>query len=166
MAVCKKCREHYPEKRKEMGYEVCIECSTVEKWSCVQIVHHKTGNETEIIKDPEVAAEFMAKSSRIGFGALRGMTSSYRERKSVPAKIKKETTDPVTSFYTVRSRRPMPLDFEGVGKRAMELLEEDYDKAIEYIETAEREYRLLPKQAEQLKSIFRMIESQTEYTSA
>jgi acetyl-CoA carboxylase beta subunit len=31
MIKCPKCKELFPEKRKEMGYSVCVNCSTVSK---------------------------------------------------------------------------------------------------------------------------------------
>ena len=154
MAVCKTCNEDFPEKRKEMGYSVCVKCSNEERWSCIQIIHHKTGNETEIVKDREVAEEFMAKSARAGFGALRGMTSTYKRKPTATVTPRKEQKIIHNIFTTGVSRKPMSLDFEGVGKRAVEILEnEGYDKAILIVNQAEKEYRLLKKQATQIKEI-------------
>jgi hypothetical protein len=157
MAICKTCNTGYPEKRKEMGYTVCIECSTETRWSGVQIVHHKTGNETQIVKDPDVAAEFLAKSSRTGSGALKYMKRAYRKPNySPPILPKKVKEEPIAFICTssVVARRPMPLDFEGVGRRMMDALETiGGGAAFKIIDDAEKAYQLLPKQATQLKEI-------------
>ena len=79
MAYCKKCGNEMPDKRKELGYNNCTNCSTEPRCSGVPIIHHKTGNEIQIIKDPEVAADFMTKSSRKGFGTLKGLTGNSRK---------------------------------------------------------------------------------------
>lgn len=71
IAHCKKCGEEMPVKRKELGYTECIKCSTATKWAGVPVINHKTGNEIQVVKDPEVAAEFMALSNRAGFGHFR-----------------------------------------------------------------------------------------------
>jgi hypothetical protein len=69
MKFCK-CGEEIPEKRIELGYSTCVACSTTKKFSGHLIVHHKTGNEYEVIKDPETAHE-MKRMTRAGFGSRR-----------------------------------------------------------------------------------------------
>ena len=58
-------------KRVELGFIVCVECSSEQKASGHLVVHHKTGNEIEIIKNPETAAIMASMSSRNGFGCKR-----------------------------------------------------------------------------------------------
>ena len=68
--ICK-CGTIIPKKRVELGYITCIECSTEKKASGHLVVHHKTGNNYEIIKNPETAAIIDSMSSRNGFGSKR-----------------------------------------------------------------------------------------------
>ena len=84
-----KCGNNIPDLRVKKGYKTCVSCSTESKWSGVQVVHHKTGNETQIIKDPEVAADFIAKSARSGYGTLKGVTGSQRKSKNYTGESKK-----------------------------------------------------------------------------
>ena len=68
--VCS-CGEIIPKKRVELGYKKCINCSTEKKWSGHLVVHHKTGNNYDVIKDPETAAKMASMSNRNGFGSNR-----------------------------------------------------------------------------------------------
>ena len=74
---CKVCSEPIPAVRIQCipGVDTCVKCSEESKYSAIPIIHHKTGNTIEIIKDPEVAKEFRKVSTRAGFGTMRGMTS-------------------------------------------------------------------------------------------
>lgn len=162
MKVCT-CGSTIPEARVSLGYAQCVDCSTEAKWSAIQVVHHKTGNETQIVKDPEVAEEFYAKSQRTGFGTLRGMTGSFKRRAAAkPAQQKVELAPAAPQqFSQVISRRPMPLDFEGVGKVALQTLEEQsLTAALVVVQEAEAGYRLLPRQAAQLRQILELLESE------
>ncbi len=38
-----------PQVRLDLGYKTCVECSTVEKYSYVPIITHKTGNTIQIV---------------------------------------------------------------------------------------------------------------------
>lgn len=73
MKYCKSCGDVLHEKRAQMGYDTCVNCSTEGKWSGVPVINHKTGNEIQVVKDAEVAAEFMALSNRKGFTAFQGL---------------------------------------------------------------------------------------------
>lgn len=55
--------------------KTCVNCTTEERVSGVPVINHKTGNEIQIVKDPEVAEEFLRKSARTGYGTLRGVSS-------------------------------------------------------------------------------------------
>jgi hypothetical protein len=68
--ICK-CGNEIPKKRVELGYNSCVECSTEKKASGHLVVHHKTGNEIQVIKDPETAAKMASMSNRNGFGSNR-----------------------------------------------------------------------------------------------
>ena len=68
--ICK-CGNAIPKKRVELGYKKCVTCSTEKKWSGHLVVHHKTGNNYDVIKDPETAAKMASMSNRNGFGSNR-----------------------------------------------------------------------------------------------
>ena len=44
--------EPMPQKRVELGYSICVECSTEKRFGAVPVTNHKTGNTIEVIKDP------------------------------------------------------------------------------------------------------------------
>lgn len=145
MAKCKKCGDLLPEQRRELGYSVCIACSTEKKWTGVHVIHHKTGNEVDIIKDPEVAAEFVAMSKRSGFGALRSMvgsakklnvaSTSTRSRKLKPAEFK--------SFAVIVDRKKVQTNYQDdtLGLMILEKLENEGRETA--IQELEREFRAL-----------------------
>ena len=87
--ICK-CGKKYPAKRKEMGYNTCVECSTEQTWSCNPLTFHKTGNTIEVIKDPEVAYNINQMASRKTYGVASGVTGNYRRYKEDVEKPKKE----------------------------------------------------------------------------
>ena len=46
---CSKCDNQIPSARMEMGYTICIKCSTEEKVSCHTIYPHKTGGYIQVV---------------------------------------------------------------------------------------------------------------------
>ena len=153
MAKCKICQLEVPLKRWDMGYRTCVSCSTEARWSAVPVINHKTGNEVQVVKDPEVAAEFIAKSSRVGFGTMRGMSVGYKKKHAaVDAKTELLPDKPLVD--RVIARRPMPHQFEAVGFEVMNHIEAGQPRlAYEYIETALNEKRIYKIHAEQLRQI-------------
>lgn len=111
MAICKSCGNHLPDKRKEMGYSVCVSCSTENKWSAVPIVHHKTGNTIQVVKDPDVAAEFIAKSTRCGFGALRGMVGSWKKPSKMSNHKRKVEIQQPRSFSVIIDKKKVEVNY-------------------------------------------------------
>ena len=160
-----KCGIEIPKGRISLGYKVCIDCSTEPRWSVVQVNYHKTGNTTEVIKDPEVAADFIFMSSRKGFGVMRGLTSS---RKKTPIikdpKPEKKIEDTSPKIISKVCDRYMPkYYFEEVGEKAAKITEElGYDEGIKYIELSLEKKLIFKKQAEQLKQIIEFLSH--EYT--
>jgi len=154
---CKTCFELMNPKRLELGYRTCINCSDEPKWSSVPVINHKTGNEIQIVKDPEVAAEFMAKSARKGFGTLKGMSSSYKRKVTTTPRIQKPIPEKVICDK-ILSRRPMPNDFEAVGTEVMSILEtQSIEQAYFHIEKALAEKRIFGVHAEQLRNIIQVL---------
>jgi len=150
---CKKCLEEVNPLRWDLGYRTCVTCSDELKWSSVPVINHKTGNEIQIVKDPEVAAEFMAKSARVGFGTLRGMSSGYkRQSPAKSAKVEMLPDKPLVD--RVIARRPMPHEFDAVGDEVMTHIESGrIQAAYEHIEKALENKRIFRVHAEQLRQI-------------
>jgi hypothetical protein len=144
-----------------MGYRVCVECSTEARWSVVPVNYHKTGNTAEIIKDPELAEEFMFMSSRKGFGVMRGMTSTRRKKVTRQEPVeKKEEVQPTVIEPKVMSRYMPAYYFEEVGENAVKIAEsESIDKALAYVETALNERLIYKKQADQIKEILNYLQN-------
>ena len=71
-----KCNNEIPQGRVNLGYKVCINCSTVERYACAPITYHKTGNTIQIVSQSQAAA--LAKAGRRkGYGTcLRWSRSS------------------------------------------------------------------------------------------
>jgi hypothetical protein len=118
------------------------------------VINHKTGNEVQIVKDPEVAQEFMAKSARVGFGTLRGISGGYKPRP------KKESTPvvlpdaPLLETGVVIRRRSLPHEFDQVGESVMALAEANrWEEARNYIDEARAQKRIWGGQQQQLHQI-------------
>jgi hypothetical protein len=156
-----KCGTQIPEARVNMGYRVCVECSTEARWSVVPVNYHKTGNTAEIIKDPELAEEFMFMSSRKGFGVMRGMTSTRRKKVTRQEPVeKKEEVQTTVIEPKVMSRYMPTYYFEEVGENAVKIAEsESIDKALAYVETALNERLIYKKQADQIKEILNYLQN-------
>jgi hypothetical protein len=139
-------------RRSALGYKECVGCSTEVKWSGVPVINHKTGNEVQIIKDPDAAAEFIAKSSRVGFGTLKGMTASYK--KVVEVKASNTLLPDKPLLNKVVNKRSLPHDYEKVGEEMLSCLEkEGKEAALLHIEKAREEKRIFGKHFEQLQSM-------------
>ena len=77
-----KCNHNIPQARLDLGYKVCVECSTEEKLGCIDTIHHKTGNTIQVMsrKDADQASKL---TKRAGFGILRSMAGgSTSQRKA------------------------------------------------------------------------------------
>ena len=62
-----KCGEELHPVRIKYGYDTCVSCSTAEKYGCVDIIHHKTGNNIQILSRED--ANTIAKlTRRRGYG--------------------------------------------------------------------------------------------------
>lgn len=152
-----KCSSRIPELRLSLGYKTCVQCSTEARWSGVPVINHKTGNEIQIVKDPEVAAEFLAKSARVGFGTLRGMSTSYRKPSNIISKIKEIPDKPVPS--TIVARTILPNEFETVGTEVMNILETTgSEAAYNHIQVSLQNRRIFGIHANQLRSIIQALQ--------
>jgi hypothetical protein len=153
--VCKHCETVIPQKRVDMGYRECVNCSTTPRWSANPVIFHKTGNTTEIIKDPEVAADLAFASARKGFGVLKGMTANRRPKAVTTKKVEAPKVLPAAavSFRRVAVHKPTYY-FEEVGQEMMDIFEKHgYTLASQHIQKALEEKRIYRKQADQLSLI-------------
>jgi hypothetical protein len=134
--ICNKCKTTFPTERYDIGYRTCIECSEEPKWSAVPVINHKTGNEIQIVKDPEDAAEFLHKSARVGFGTMRGMSSSYKRKTNKAASSTILLTEaPPTDRELGRST--LPNKYLEVGETVMSYVDAgEWEKARAEIQSA------------------------------
>jgi hypothetical protein len=144
MANCKTCGNSFPERRSELGYKTCVNCSTEAKWSGVQVVHHKTGNEIQIVKDPEVAAEFIEKSRRTGFGTMKGVKGSWKRNPTSEITRKREVK-PVSVNYNpiIIAKRKVESNYQDktIGESIMSVLDNEGVKAAKAL--LEKEFQSL-----------------------
>ena len=142
-----KCGEELPPIRVKLNYKTCVKCSTESKWTVVPVIYHKTGNTTEVIKDPVVAADFLFMSSRKGFGVMRGMTMSRRPDSSIQAPRKPRKVKPPIRYF-----------FEEVGKETLRVAEEKgIQEAHSYVKKSLREKKINRSHAERINNIVEIL---------
>ena len=156
---CNKCGAIIPQKRVDLGYKECVNCSSTQRWTVVPVNYHKTGNTTEIIKDPEVAADFLHASKRKGFGVLTGMTTNRKRVNTEILETNKSVKISTVVNDKVISRRKLENEFDKVGEEMMSILESGSNKslAISHIEKAFSEKRIFRIHKEQLLGILNKI---------
>ena len=142
---CKTCNETIPQGRVDLGYKVCVECSEVEKYGCVDIVNHKTGNTIQVL--PKDQAEKINKlSQRAGFGTLR----SLRSGKSAPQKTKLGGNSCSKAFIGSEAA------FERIGKECMMWVElEDFDRITKILKKAKDNFEISQIQYGKLSRIMK-----------
>jgi hypothetical protein len=64
-----KCKNIIPNGRLRLGFKVCVECSTIERYGCAPIINHKTGNTIQIMSS-EDAAQVAKLTRRRGYGTM------------------------------------------------------------------------------------------------
>ncbi len=127
MENCKTCKKPIPIRRYELGYKTCVGCSTEAKWSGIQVVHHKTGNEIQIVKDPEVAAEFIEKTKRQGFGTMKGIKNSTKSNSNQinPERRQKKIKPTPIKSHVVTSKKKVTVDYRDaeIGEKIMDVFD-------------------------------------------
>lgn len=141
-----KCGNAIPQKRTELGYKECVNCSTVEAHGCIDIIYHKTGNTIQIT-DKQTAERMRLLSRRSGFGILRGMragkTSTYKPT------INKNSNKAIVAMHI-----PSAEVFDNIGKEALITMEiEGYDFALAFLQKKVDSGTILPIQMNRIKSI-------------
>lgn len=139
---CKSCKKEIPQGRVDLGYKVCVDCSDVERYGCVDIVYHKTGNTIQIMPQ-EDAAKINKLSQRTGFGTLRGL-------KSGSAPKYKTKIDKGCSLTQVGSES----NYNKVGEKCMLWVElEDWDRVDSTLEKAKKDFEISSLQYQKLKRV-------------
>ena len=57
-----RCKVDIPQGRLDLGYKTCIKCARTERYACVPITNHKTGNTIQIVTQAQ--AEVIIKAGR------------------------------------------------------------------------------------------------------
>ena len=68
---CVKCKTIIPDGRASLGYNTCVNCSTVEQYGCAPLINHKTGNSIQIMSASD-AAIISRLTRRKGYGTMLG----------------------------------------------------------------------------------------------
>ena len=66
--ICK-CQNIIPIQRVNLGYKVCVDCSTTEAYGCAPLINHKTGNSIQIMSS-SAAARIARLTQRRGYGTM------------------------------------------------------------------------------------------------
>jgi len=135
-----KCNHNIPQARLDLGYKVCIKCSTEEKLGCIDTIHHKTGNTIQVMsrEDAEKANKL---TKRAGFGILRSMSNGSSQRKS----------NMITGCSTTYVGNDVM--FEQIGKTYIDYLEVDKEIAQRYLDRALNNLEISQLQYNKIKLI-------------
>lgn len=146
---CTKCKNSIPERRANLGYKECTSCSTVESYSCIDVVYHKTGNTLEIV-DKETAARINKLARRSGFGVMRGIIGSKSKGAELSLSVPK-FEEPIIETQE---------NFNQVGESATNILDEQgIEHAIKYVASAHSLRTISLSQVNKLCSILHKLSS-------
>lgn len=137
MKVYCKCGTLIPEARLRILPNVltCVNCSDVQKVSGIQVVHHKTGNEVQVIHNPETAAHLRKLSSRKTYGAVKTLLSKGSVQ---------NTYSPIKVVYDNNN----PKRIQEILERALSMIDiYDYDRIYKFVNSFTLE-KLITKEAE------------------
>jgi hypothetical protein len=151
---CKDCDKEIPQKRVELGYKKCVDCSDTEKYGVIDVVYHKTGNTVEIT-DAKTAEAVNKAAKRSGYGVMRGMTKCGSKSSSAynPNGISKNKGKCVSTAFVGNQ-----VSFEKIGEKAMLFFDvAGIDAAFEVIEKAFKETEINIYQRNQLRQIFEVL---------
>lgn len=146
---CKNCDKDIPQKRIELGFKKCVNCSDTEKYGVVDVVYHKTGNTVEIM-DAKSAEAINKAAKRSGYGVMRGMTKGGSKSISTyNPNGKNKSAGASTSFVGNE------IGFNKVGEKAMLFFEiAGIDSAFEVIEKAFKNMEINLYQRNKLFQVF------------
>ena len=66
---CNRCNRDIPKARTELGYTICVNCSTEDKVSCHTIYPHKTGGYIQVVSKEQ--SENLNRLDRRGVGSIK-----------------------------------------------------------------------------------------------
>ena len=149
MIQCKKCDVNIPKARSEMGYDVCVNCSTEQKKVGHVIYPHKTGAYIQV----------MDRETRDNLDRLdrRGVTAkTSRHYKTI---VKKKSKDLDKTAKVVRNR-PSSLDniklipYDELLKMVMDYYDEwGYEPTIRYLKELNKNGDIALKQRVQIQDL-------------
>lgn len=157
--LCKSCNNEIPNARIKLlpNVQYCVNCSNEDKVSAVPVIHHKTGNEIQIVRDPEVAAEFHRLASRVGFGTLRGLKAG----KSGGTTAKIVATKSKSNVKTFVAKAD-PATYNKLGEKVMNTLDLlGKDKAMRIIDDAVQSRLISDFQGGSLRKLVNAITQQS-----
>lgn len=142
--ICKGCGNKIPQGRIDLGYSVCVECSDVKRYGCVDVVEHKTGNTIQVLprEDAEQANKL---TQRTGFGTLRSLRSGKTQ------KDKKSFGKCCSNAFVGNEK-----SFEQVGQQCMLWVElEEWEKIPKTLQKAVDTLMISKNQWNRLTRIFK-----------
>ena len=149
MSSCKKCDVNIPKARSEMGYDVCVNCSTEQKKVGHVIYPHKTGAYIQV----------MDRDTRDNLDRLdrRGVTAkTSRHYKTI---VKKKSKDLDKTAKVVRNR-PSSLDniklipYDELLKMVMDYYDEwGYEPTIRYLKELNSKGDIALKQRAEIQDL-------------
>tara|TARA_B100001093_G_scaffold341800_1_gene326616 strand:- start:21071 stop:21607 length:537 start_codon:yes stop_codon:yes gene_type:complete len=163
---CKSCKKEIPQGRVDLGYKVCVDCSDVERYGCVDIVYHKTGNTIQIMPREE-ADQINKLAQRTGFGTLRALRSgkSTAQKPKIGKGCSKAFIGSEHSFKEVGEKCMMWADIED-----WEMVTKTLQKAKDSFEISTGQYNrllrifkeLMPKEEKVINTIETKVDEEIE----
>jgi hypothetical protein len=143
---CNSCSSSIPERRSQLGFNTCVNCSNVETYGFVNIINHKTGNTVQPLPRSQAnAINKIGDRKRFGTVLKGGSKSTAYNPKNTKHKV---PTVFIGNKFT----------FEMVGKKALSIVEEkSIEAAINYVEKEVRDYTINGAQALQIKKVINLL---------
>jgi len=112
--------------------KTCITCSNEDKWSAIPIIHHKTGNEIEIIKDAKSAETLLKLTARRGCSSMAGLRagSSKGSKHSIEGLIASVGEASPERFNSIGEQMMNVFDIYGLEKAEQFIMESYSRRAI------------------------------------
>ena len=116
-----KCNKIIPPARVALGYTNCVECSTEQKYGCIDTINHKTGNSIQVMSrsDADQASKLL---KRAGYSTLRALSGKSATKKTKINKGCRLTNIGNKQLY------------EQIGKMYVDYYEVDKQLALRYLQ--------------------------------
>lgn len=139
-----KCKNTIPTARVALGYTTCVECSTVERYGCIDTINHKTGNSIQVMSrsDADKASKLL---QRAGYSTLRALSG-----KSV---TKKRKIGKGCRLTNVGSQQL----YEQIGKNYLDYADVDVDLANRYLLRCLNNYEISQLQYNKILQLYKLI---------